>query len=139
VINFSVSQREFERPLILQTTVTLGYDLPWRKVHETLISAALATEHILSDPAPFVLQSSLDDFYVSYQLNAYTDAPSLMPIIYSALHQSIQDKANEVGIEIMSPHYSALRDGNHSTIPENYLPEDYQAPSFGIKSINRDG
>jgi small-conductance mechanosensitive channel len=139
VVNFSVSNREFDRPLILQTTVTLGYDLPWRKVHETLISAALATEHILSDPAPFVLQSSLDDFFVSYQLNAYTDAPSLMPIIYSALHQSIQDKANEVGIEIMSPHYSALRDGNHSTIPENYLPEDYQAPSFGIKSINRDG
>jgi small-conductance mechanosensitive channel len=135
VINFSVSQREFERPLILQTTITLGYDLPWRKVHETLIGAAIATEHILSDPAPFVLQSSLDDFFVSYQLNAYTDAPNLMPIIYSALHQSIQDKANEVGIEIMSPHYSALRDGNHTTIPENYLPEDYQAPSFGIESV----
>ncbi|MFN7567778.1 MAG: mechanosensitive ion channel family protein [Microcystis sp.] len=134
VINFSVSQREFEQPLILQTTVTLGYDLPWRKVHATLKEAALATQFIVSEPAPFVLQTSLDDFYVSYQLNAYTDHPSKMVYIYSELHQNIQDKCNEVGIEIMSPHYKALRDGNHSTIPENYLPEDYQSPAFGIQS-----
>ena len=134
VINFSVSQREFKQPLILQTTVTLGYDLPWRKVHETLKEAALATKFIVSEPAPFVLQTSLDDFYVSYQLNAYTDHPSKMVYIYSELHQNIQDKCNEVGIEIMSPHYKALRDGNHSTIPENYLPEDYQSPAFGIQS-----
>ena len=134
VINFTVSQREFKQPLILQTTVTLGYDLPWRKVHATLKEAALATEFIVSEPAPFVLQTSLDDFYVSYQLNAYTDHPSKMVYIYSELHQNIQDKCNEVGIEIMSPHYKALRDGNHSTIPENYLPEDYQSPAFGIQS-----
>ncbi|CCH97325.1 MAG: mechanosensitive ion channel family protein [Microcystis sp. M53603_WE2] len=134
VINFSVSQREFKQPLILQTTVTLGYDLPWRKVHTTLKEAALATKFIVSEPAPFVLQTSLDDFYVSYQLNAYTDHPSKMVYIYSELHQNIQDKCNEVGIEIMSPHYKALRDGNHSTIPENYLPEDYQSPAFGIQS-----
>ncbi|QGZ90929.1 mechanosensitive ion channel family protein [Microcystis aeruginosa] len=134
VINFSVSQREFKQPLILQTTVTLGYDLPWRKVHTTLKEAALATKLIVSEPAPFVLQTSLDDFYVSYQLNAYTDHPSKMVYIYSELHQNIQDKCNEVGIEIMSPHYKALRDGNHSTIPENYLPEDYQSPAFGIQS-----
>ncbi|GCL45989.1 mechanosensitive ion channel family protein [Microcystis aeruginosa] len=134
VINFSVSQREFKQPLILQTTVTLGYDLPWRKVHATLKEAALATKFIVSEPAPFVLQTSLDDFYVSYQLNAYTDHPSKMVYIYSELHQNIQDKCNEFGIEIMSPHYKALRDGNHSTIPENYLPEDYQSPAFGIQS-----
>mgnify|MGYP006165813025 FL=1 len=134
VINFSVSQREFKEPLILQTTVTLGYDLPWRKVHATLKEAALATKFIVSEPAPFVLQTSLDDFYVSYQLNAYTDHPNKMVYIYSELHQNIQDKCNEVGIEIMSPHYKALRDGNHSTIPENYLPEDYQSPAFGIQS-----
>lgn len=134
VINFSVSQREFKQPLILQTTVTLGYDLPWRKVHATLKEAALATKFIVSEPAPFVLQTSLDDFYVSYQLNAHTDHPSKMVYIYSELHQNIQDKCNEVGIEIMSPHYKALRDGNHSTIPENYLPEDYQSPAFGIQS-----
>ncbi|MFM7442104.1 MAG: mechanosensitive ion channel family protein, partial [Snowella sp.] len=130
VINFSAASREFKRHLILQTTITLGYDLPWRKVHETLIKAALATENILTDPAPFVLQTSLDDFYVSYQLNAYTDQTHLIMTIYSELHQNIQDKCNEVGIEIMSPHYSAMRDGNQTTIPEAYLPADYTAPGF---------
>ncbi|ACK67788.1 MscS Mechanosensitive ion channel [Rippkaea orientalis PCC 8801] len=139
VVNFSVSQREFDRPLILQTTITLGYDLPWRKVHAVLIEAALKTEHILRDPAPFVLQASLDDFSVAYQVNAYTDHPQLFPIIYSELHQNMQDKCNEAGIEILSPNYFALRDGNHSTMPENYLPTDYQTPTFGINSGNPNG
>jgi hypothetical protein len=58
--------------------------------------------------------------------------------IYSELHQNIQDKCNAVGIEIMSPHYKDLRDGNHTTIPENYLPEDYQTPAFGIHSTNQE-
>jgi small-conductance mechanosensitive channel len=137
VINFSVAARELKRYLILQTTITLGYDLPWRKVHETLIKAALATGYILKEPAPFVLQTSLDDFYVSYQLNAYTDQPNLMMRIYSELHQNIQDKCNEVGIEIMSPHYSAMRDGNQSTIPEDYLPQDYIAPGFRISPLKQ--
>jgi small-conductance mechanosensitive channel len=137
VINFSVASRELKRYLILQTTITLGYDLPWRKVHQTLIQAALATENILQDPPPFVVQTSLDDFYISYQLNAYTDQPNLMVRIYSELHQNIQDKCNEVGIEIMSPHYSAMRDGNQSTIPENYLPADYTAPGFRISPLKQ--
>jgi small-conductance mechanosensitive channel len=134
VINFSISSRELDRYLILQTTITLGYDLPWRKAHTTLIEAALDTEHILKEPAPFVLQTSLDNFYISYQLNAYTNQPNLMVIIYSELHQNIQDKCNEVGIEILSPNYTSLRDGNTTTIPENYLPSDYVAPPFRVQS-----
>jgi small-conductance mechanosensitive channel len=119
---------------MLQTTITLGYDVSWRKVHDTLIQAAIATDHILSDPSPFVLQTSLDDYYVSYQLNAYTYHPQLMMLIYSQLHENIQDKCNEGGIEILSPHYRALRDGNMITIPENYLPSDYSANGFKIES-----
>jgi small-conductance mechanosensitive channel len=138
VINFSVASRELQRYLILQTTVTLGYDLPWRTVHETLTQAALATADILPDPAPFVLQTSLDDFYVSYQLNTYTDHPERMVKIYSALHQNIQDYCNEVGIEIMSPSFYALRDGHHSTIPENYLAADYRAPGFRTMSLGNE-
>jgi small-conductance mechanosensitive channel len=134
VINFSISSRELNRNLIIQTTITLGYDLPWRKAHKTLIEAALETDHILKEPAPFVLQTSLDNFYISYQLNAYTNQPNLMVIIYSELHQNIQDKCNEAGIEILSPSYTSLRDGNTTTIPENYLPSDYAAPPFRVQS-----
>jgi small-conductance mechanosensitive channel len=108
--------------------------VPWRQVHEVLIQAALATEFVKKLPKPYVLQTSLDDFYVSYQLNARTREIHKMAVIYSELHKNIQDKCNEAGIEILSPHYGAQRDGNQSTIPQEYLPEDYQAPWFRIKN-----
>jgi small-conductance mechanosensitive channel len=110
------------RGLILHTTVTIGYDAPWRQVHQLLIDAARATEGLLQDPEPFVLQTGLDDFYVRYEVNAYTDRPSEMARTYSLLHQNIQDRFNQAEVEIMSPHYRALRDGSALTIPEGNLP-----------------
>ncbi|OBQ05072.1 MAG: mechanosensitive ion channel protein [Anabaena sp. AL09] len=136
IINYSSLSQDPNYYLILHTTITLGYDAPWRKVHQALIDAAIATNNILAEPVPFVFQTSLDDFYVSYELNAYTNKPILMASIYSELHQNIQDKCNEAEIEILSPHYSAVRDGNQTTIPENYLPQDYKAPGFRLSSLN---
>jgi small-conductance mechanosensitive channel len=118
IINYSSSVSE--RGLILNTTITIGYDVPWRQVHELLISAASATPGVLKEPKPFILQTSLDDYYVSYELNAYTKDPTWMAKTYSGLHQNIQDKFNEAQIEIMSPSYAAYRNGNQPTIPENY-------------------
>ncbi len=134
ITNFTASIRDEKKPLLLKTTITLGYDVPWRKVHETLVKAALNSDGILKDPEPFVVQSSLDDFYVAYTLKAYTNQPYKMQIIYSHLHQNIQDKCNEVDIEILSPHYRAVRDGNMTTIPSDYLPDDYQAPGFRLET-----
>lgn len=118
--------------LLLHTTITMGYDVSWRKIHEVLLQAANATLGIVTEPHPFVLQTALNDFNVSYELNAYTNQPERMPQIYSDLHQNIQDYCNQAGIEILSPSYAAVRDGNHSTIPGSYLPEDYAPPSFQI-------
>lgn len=138
VVNYNISSRDLKEFLILQTTITLGYEVPWRDVHGTLVRAALDTEHVLRQPAPFVLQTSLDNFYVSYQLNAYTDAPNLMVIIYSNLHQSIQDHCREQGIEILSPGYTALRDGSASTIPSaSDLPADSGPPACRVGSPER--
>jgi small-conductance mechanosensitive channel len=128
IVNFSSSAQK--SGLILHTTVTISYDIPWKKVHELLVAAAKSTENILEDPVPFVLQTGLNDFFVSYELNAYTDQPWVMAKIYSDLHQNIQDKFNEAGIEIMSPHYSALRDGNRRAVPNDYLPKSYESPAF---------
>ena len=122
-----------EKGLIMHSTVTIGYDVPWRDMHQALVAAALQTPLILKEPAPFVLQTSLDDFYVSYQINAYTRESNKQAVIYSELHQNIQDLCNKAGIEIMSPHYRAARDGNQSTIPADQLPKDYQIPSFRFK------
>ncbi|HIB46819.1 MAG TPA: mechanosensitive ion channel [Flavobacteriaceae bacterium] len=122
-----------EKGLIIHSTVTIGYDVPWKEMHEALIEAATRTELVLPDPAPFVLQTSLEDFYVAYQINAYIREANKQATIYSNLHQNIQDVCNERGIEILSPHYRAARDGNMSTIPSDYLPKDYEAPSFRVK------
>ncbi|MGK7892738.1 MAG: mechanosensitive ion channel family protein [Xenococcus sp. (in: cyanobacteria)] len=135
--NFTTALRDIEQPLILHTKVTLGYDVPWRQVHQVLIKAALSSPDILEEPTPFVLQTALGDFSVSYELNAYTNQPSIMPEIYSQLHQNIQDKCNEAGIEILSPQYSALRDGNSNTIPEDYLPQNYTAPGFRFNPLGQ--
>ncbi|APB32856.1 mechanosensitive ion channel MscS [Gloeomargarita lithophora Alchichica-D10] len=138
ITNFSTtSVHSPERPLFLNTTVTLGYDTPWQKIYQALTTAALRTKGILADPAPFVWQTALNDFPVSYNLNAATDQPQLIPFIYSDLHQHIQDCCNEVGIEIMSPGFMAVRDGNHTTIPEGHLPKDYQAPGMRISPLSR--
>ncbi|WP_107828527.1 mechanosensitive ion channel family protein [Mucilaginibacter yixingensis] len=122
--------------LILHTSVTIGYDAPWRQVHELLINAALQTTLIEHKPKPFVLQTSLEDYYVSYQINAYTRSPGKQAVIYSELHALIQDKFNEAGVEIMSPHYRAVRDGNTTTIPADYLPKDYTPPAFQVRSTD---
>ena len=105
--------------LILHTTITIGYDVPWPQVHALLLAAARATEGVEATPVPFVLQTSLDDFYVAYQLNAYTRLPHRQAVLYSLLHQHIQDEFARAGIEIMSPHYRATRTGAGagSTIP----------------------
>lgn len=133
-INFSSDAPD--KGLIVHTTITIGYDVPWKTIHKLAIDAAMAVDLIEKEPQPFVLQTSLDDFYVSYQINAYTKHPNKQAIIYSDLHQQILDKFNEAGVEIMSPHYRAARDGNTTTIPSDYLPKDYQVPSFNI-NVNK--
>jgi len=133
VVNYSAEARK--SGVIFYTQVSIGYSTPWPKVHELLISAALATKDVLVYPKPFVLQSSLDDFCVSYELNAFTGNPQNMQFIYSDLHQNIQDKFHEAGIEINTPHYLSVRDGNQATIPEQYLPKNYHAPAFRFRQM----
>ena len=133
ILNYSALARS--QGLILNTTVTIGYDAPWRTVHELLIRAALNTEGVLSDPAPFVLETSLNDFHISYEINAFTDRPNEMVNIYSRLHEAIQDSFNKGGVEIMSPTFYALRDGNTVTTPEKDRPAGYEAPAFRLKNI----
>ena len=107
VTNFSAQAAEGK--LILPTSVTIGYDAPWRQVHAMLRQAAAKTPDVLQEPAPFVLQKSLDDFYVTYELNVYTRRADRMLRIYSDLHKHIQDAFNEHGVQIMSPNYEADR------------------------------
>lgn len=123
--------------LLLHTEVTIGYDAPWRKVHELLIAAAKATKGCMAEHEPFVLQIGLNDFYVTYQINMYTQDYLNITQTYSELHQNIQDKFFEAGMEIMSPHFTSLRDGNMPAIPASYLPSDFITEGFRVKGFGR--
>jgi len=118
--------------LIIHTIATFGYEVPWQKVHEMLIEAALRCEEVLRKPEPFVHQTELNDFYVSYRINAYVSDAKHQVIVFSKLHGHIQDVCSENGIELLSPQYMSHRDGNHITIQSHRVPKDYEAPRFGV-------
>ncbi len=95
------------RGFIVDTTVTIGYDTPWRQVEAMLVEAARRTPGILTDPTPRVFQTGLSDFYPEYRLvaQAIPDKPRPRAEVMNQLHANIQDVFNEYGVQIMSPHY----------------------------------
>lgn len=103
VVNFSTLARS--RGLILHTTVGIGYETPWRQVEAMLVQAAERVPSLLREPPPFVLQTELGDFCVTYELNVSCDRPQAMPQLYTELHRSILDVFNEHGVQIMTPAY----------------------------------
>jgi small-conductance mechanosensitive channel len=103
VVNYSTLART--RGLILHTTVGIGYETPWRQVEAMLIESARRTAGLLTDPPPFVHQTALGDFAITYEINVFCDAPTRMRQFYTALHQNILDVFNEYGVQIMTPAY----------------------------------
>ncbi len=87
------------------TSVTIGYDAPWRQVHAMLLEAAGRTPGVRAQPRPIVLQASLEDFYVKYTLLLCLERQQSKPLVLAALHANIQDVFNEYGVQIMSPNY----------------------------------
>jgi small-conductance mechanosensitive channel len=130
ILNYTVQAEA--RGLILHTSVTLGYDVPWRAAHELLIRAAKGTDGILTAPEPFVLQTSLNDSHITYEINAFTNRPSEMECIVARMHERIQDEFNRAGVEILSPAYLSLRDGNPVTIPKQNRTEDTKESWFTL-------
>lgn len=105
VVNYS--SLAAKQGLILHTTVGIGYETPWRQVEAMLIAAAELTPGLLREPPPFVIQKSLGDYAVNYELNVYCRDAKAMEQGYSALHRHILDVFNEYGVQIMTPSYEA--------------------------------
>lgn len=110
--------------IIVHTKVTIGYDVPWQLIKQIMESAAADTQGIKKNPKPFMMTTSLDDFYVEYEINAYTDNSVALPRIYSDLHQNLLKRFFEAGVEIMSPHIYARRDGIDTQMPSDYLKHE---------------
>jgi small-conductance mechanosensitive channel len=120
VVNYTALARE--KGLVLHTTVGIGYETPWRQVEAMLLMAAERTVGLLREPAPFVLQTALGDFAVSYQLNAFVRETIGLDRLYSGLHANIQDVFNEYGVQIMTPAYEADPDPPKVVPPEKWYP-----------------
>jgi len=105
VINYSTLAKT--TGLLLHTTVGIGYETPWRQVEAMLLEAARRTTGTAATPAPFVLQTALGDFAVTYEINVACDDAHRIPELYSALHRNILDVFNEYGVAIMTPAYVA--------------------------------
>ncbi len=108
--------------VILTVRVGIGYDVPWRQVHDLLENAAKATNNIATYPPPTVWELSLDDYAVTYQLRAATDQPARLGAIRASLHRSVLDAFNKAGVEIMTPSIHSVRDGAATAIPSEYNP-----------------
>jgi small-conductance mechanosensitive channel len=115
VINYSEKAKNKE--LILHTTVTLGYDTPWTKIHSMLLEAASLSKLVNQEKGSFVLQTSLNDFHISYELNVHTEHVALLPRVYNELHQNIQSVFSKHQVEIMSPAFNVYRSNPKDTTP----------------------
>lgn len=109
-----------ERGVVLYTSVSIRYDVPWRQVHAMLHEAASRTSGLRTDPPPFVLQTALSDWHVEYQLNVRLDEPHRRMRVLSELHANIQDVFYENGVDILSPHF----EGNHEHPPIAAIPKE---------------
>ncbi len=115
---------------VLDTTVTIGYDTPWRQVHAMLELAAARIEDIAATPKPYVMQTGLSDFYPEYRLVAYAtvETPRRRAEVLNQLHQQIIDVFNEYGVAITSPHFTQEPATPHVIPKENWHPAPAVAP-----------
>jgi len=130
VVNYSRNSNG--TPVLVPTTVTIGYDAPWRQVESLLKLAASRTDGVRAEPAPLVVQSSLSDFYVEYTLFVCLTDPTRRRLVLGALRANIQDAFNEYGVQIMSPHY--LGDPAKAKV----VPKDGWSPPPAAKPVPRD-
>ena len=114
------------------TSVTIGYDTPWRQIQALLVLAAERTPGVRKQPKPFVLQTALDDFYVRYTLLVCLEQPQTRGRVLSVLHANIQDAFNEYGVQIMSPNYEADPEGRKVVPPSEW----YAAPAVPADAVS---
>jgi small-conductance mechanosensitive channel len=107
---------------VISTTVTIGYDTPWRQVHALLELAASRTAGVERTAKPEILQTALSDFYVEYQMRCRIERVEDRLRTLSALHAQIQDAFNEFGVQIMSPHFEAQPAQNVLVPPGKHAP-----------------
>jgi small-conductance mechanosensitive channel len=93
--------------VFVPTSITIGYDTPWRQVQALMLLAASRTPGVRRTPAPVVRQPSLQDFYVQYTLLFCLERPAERAKVIATVNANILDAFNEYGVQITSPNYEA--------------------------------
>ncbi|GHT51713.1 hypothetical protein FACS1894102_7610 [Spirochaetia bacterium] len=109
VTNYNTSAEDGKDGLIVYIRITMGYEVPWRTVHDILTNAALKSDSILKEPKPFINQLALDDYYCAYELNAYTKNVEKLPRVYTEVYTNIQDGFSEHGISMYAPAFQVQK------------------------------
>ena len=117
------------------TSVTIGYDAPWRQIEALLLLAASRTEGVRTTPPPVVLQAGLEDFYVRYTLLVALEAPNRRAPILNRLHANIQDAFNEHGVQIMSPNYEADPESRKIVPKDQWFAAPAASPQQGAARV----
>ena len=120
ITNYSRGHRT---TMVLSTSVSIGYDTPWRQVRAMLLLAAGRTDGVVSEPAPVVYETALSDFYIQYELVAHGDVTVARPILLSRLHEQILDVFNEHGVQIMSPNFEGQPEKPAIVHPSKWFAE----------------
>jgi small-conductance mechanosensitive channel len=112
---------------VLDTTITIGYDTPWRQVQAMMLEAAHSLPQVAKEPAPYVVQTALSDYYVAYRLVVLVQGPDTpnRALVSSSLNAAILDAFNRYGVQIMSPNYRSDPDAP-KMVPES---DWYAAPA----------
>ena len=121
--------------VLAPSSVTIGYDVPWRQVQALLVMAAERTPGVRRSPAPVVLQTSLGDFAVQYTLLVCLDQPNRRLPTLNGLHANIQDAFNEYGVQIMSPNYEADPSDRKMVPPSQWYAAPARPPSSEVSSV----
>ncbi|ADU71662.1 mechanosensitive ion channel family protein [Pantoea sp. At-9b] len=116
----------------LTTSVTIGYDTPWRQVHSMLELAASRTRIIDHQEPPLVRQLALMDWYIAYELQVRLPPGASLAAARTELHSHIQDVFNEFGVQIMSPNFIAQPEGTVGVKPENWFPPPARKPDQDV-------
>lgn len=93
--------------ICFQVELTVGYEEPWQRIHELLLNIPPRVKRVKVNPAPFVLQKKLDDFYVLYELNVYIGKSGEIDQAKSEIFQLILDDFLAEGIDMNGPHIYA--------------------------------
>jgi small-conductance mechanosensitive channel len=119
--------------------VGIGYEVPWRQVESMLLMAATRTKELLSQPPPFVIQKSLGDFAVVYELNVYCDQPDKQSMLYGKLHRNILDVFNEFSVQIMTPAYEGDPETPKVVPKEKWFPQPAEANDRPVSVVKTPG